>query len=1086
MLNKTFDPVAVEKNFSFEVEASLKKPNAEPFMVLLPPPNITGSLHIGHSLCYTLQDIIARYKRLRGYDVLFQPGLDHAGIVTQLLIEKQLYDRGAKKGTLTRESLLKEIWFWKEHSGGTILDQMKALGISCDYSRVRFTMDEGSKKAVIKMFIKLYEEGLLYRGQKMVNWDPVLKSAISDLEVVEKEVEGKLWYIKYMIEGSDEFITVATTRPETIFGDSGIAINPNDSRYVGMTGKQVIVPFTNRAIPIVADDHADPSKGSGAVKITPAHDFNDFDVGVRHKLSIIDIMDDDGTLNKNVPELFIGMDRFTAREKVVDLLEKKDLLVKVEQIKHTIPYGDRSGAVLEPRIKYQWFINAQKLAVPAIDAVKSGKIQFTPKHWENFYFEWLKNIRPWCISRQIWWGHRIPAWYGPDGQVFVGENFNEAEAQAQKFYGKNRVELKQDEDVLDTWFSSGMWPFITLGWPDDTQDLQRFYSNTLVVTGFDIIFFWVSRMIMFGLHTIKDVPFKNVYIHGLVRDISGKKMSKSKGNVIDPLTLCEKYGADSVRYTLTYLSSPGREIKMDEKNIQIGRNFLTKLWNVVRFAQMNGCMFNKDFEVHSVTHTFALWIISEVKDMVKKVEEALDEYRFDEAAKLIYQCIWGSFCDWYMEFIKTTLQTSDEIIELGGIDAQKEQQKLRQLLMKKDFRDVMAWAVVQFTRVLYPITPFISKRLSGELGMLEISWPDFSGYDNLNFEDAKKKVEFLKELITEIRAMKQYLHIPTSEKVQISVDRLDDDEAEFFFETAEVVSRMAGVHIVTRIERAIPIAVGSGVIRFELANSIDIKYEKAKIKEEINKLIELRVAADSRLANGEFLRRASEEVIKEHKERVADFSNRIKQLEYVYDCLDHLETCNSPQSAPLNQMQNDQMYQNGMAPDEPLNLYNEDASIRPAMQGEYAPQIQAIQGMTQTASGQFVPNQSLPGMQNGIAQNTGLPPKMPIGAPGQLPNQPISEPQNMQSQDQTQPSGPLVLTPQQEIKNPIILKTPEQKEEEPTSKPVVLKPEEPNNQPEVIKAEDLKNSEESIEPKKENIFLSSFNKLSDLIKNLKK
>lgn len=1065
MLGKTFDPVSIEKNFSFEVEASLKKPNAEPFMVLLPPPNITGSLHIGHSLCYTLQDIIARYKRLRGYDVLFQPGLDHAGIVTQLLIEKQLYDRGAKRGTLTRETLLKEIWFWKEHSGGTILDQMKALGISCDYSKVRFTMDEGSKAAVIRMFVKLYREGLLYRGQRMVNWDPMLKSAISDLEVLEKEVEGKLWHIKYMFEGADKFITVATTRPETIFGDAGIAVNPHDSRYVGMSGKKVIVPLTDRVIPIVPDDHADPAKGTGAVKITPAHDFNDFDVGMRHKLPIIDIMDDDGTLNNNVPDLFMGMDRFTAREKVLELLEKKELIVKVEKIKHMVPFGDRSGAILEPRIKYQWFIDAQKLAGPAIEAVKSEKIKFTPKHWENFYFEWLKNIRPWCISRQIWWGHRIPAWYGPDGQVFVGENFEEAVDQARKFYGKNRVELRQDDDVLDTWFSSGMWPFVTLGWPEETPDLKRFYSNSLVVTGFDIIFFWISRMIMFGIYTMGDVPFKDVYIHGLVRDMSGKKMSKSRGNVIDPLTLCQKYGADSVRYTLTYLASPGRDIKIDEKNIQIGRNFLTKLWNVVRFSQMNGCMYNKDFDAHNVSHTFALWIIHEIKVMVKKFEEALEDYRFDEAAKLVYQCVWGSFCDWYMEFIKTSLQTTDAMIELGGIDAQKEQQKLKTLLEKKDFRDVTAWSVVQFSKVLYSIAPFISKRLSGELGVLEMSWPDFSSYEDIDFKPACDNVKFLQELITEVRSMKKYLNIPPSEKVQISIDRLNEVQTQFFYECAEVISRMAGVHIVRYVERAIPIAVGSGVIRFALASRIDIKLEKAKIKEEINKLTQLRVSADARLSNGEFLKQASEEVIDEHRERVKDLSNRIKQLGYVFETLDNMKNFtaqNPPADNPQQYQGVPPQYQG--APQQPQGVPPQYQGVPPQYPQGIPPQYQEVPPQYQGAPQQ---PQGVPPQYQGV-------PQQPQGVPPQEVSAQALPPQDAPASKVTQE------VPQPEAQpEPTDLKVEKPKGENQGA----AKPEEVTDAPKTeMQAETNSEAIDVEEPKEDT---SPLGKLTELIKRLK-
>lgn len=882
MLDKIFDAKSFERNFSFDVEASTRVPNGEPFMVLLPPPNITGSLHIGHALCFTLQDIVARYKRLKGFDVLFQPGIDHAGIVTQLLVEKQLYASGVEKGTLTREKLLKEIWYWKEESGGTIINQLKKLGISCDFSRLRFTLDEKSKRAVSKMFVNLHRSGLLFRGQRMVNWDPLIGSAISDLEVIEKEVDGHLWHIKYELEYGNGYIVVATSRPETLFGDVAVAVNPKDQRYKKFVGKKVKVPLIDKPVVVIEDRYADPEKGTGAVKITPAHDFNDYEVGLRHRLPVVDIFNEKAELNDKVPEMFRGMDRFEARNKVVDLLEKKGLIVEVEDIKQTLPFGDRSGVILEPRVTYQWFVNAEKLARPAIKAVKEGKIKFIPKHWENLYFEWLENIRPWCISRQIWWGHRIPAWYGPDGQAFVAENEEEAKKQALKFYGKHEVKLIQDNDVLDTWFSSGMWPFVTLGWPEDRKEFQRFYSNMIVVTGFDIIFFWVSRMIMMSMYATKEVPFKEVYIHGLVRDKHGNKMSKSKGNVIDPLVLCNKYGADAVRYTLAYMSSPGRDLKMSDQVVETGRNFLTKLWNVVRFAQMNGCVYNKGFDPNEVTHPLNKWIIFEVKRTVEAVEEAYKNYRFDDAARFVYQGVWNSLCDWYMEFVKPILQQSSLTDEnLAGYD-------LGKTLLKKDVRDTMAWVVVQFIRVLYPIAPFISKKLCGELGAVDIVWPKVDKI-NLDFTDSIKQVGLLKEVITAVRSLKQSFHMPVNEKLNAVLEGNSVNSQIFIQNYAEIVSRMAGVTFVSSVDQGVPIVLNGAILKIGIDGKIDIEKEIEGLKKEVESYVKMRDAAIFRLNNEAFRNKASEEVIAEHNKRVEVLSDKISKSEYIIRSLESMK-----------------------------------------------------------------------------------------------------------------------------------------------------------------------------------------------------
>ncbi|MDR3187106.1 MAG: valine--tRNA ligase [Holosporaceae bacterium] len=895
MLEKKFDPKSFEQNFSFEIEASLRKPEAEPFMVLLPPPNVTGSLHIGHSLCYTLQDILVRYKRLRGYDVLFQPGLDHAGIVTQLLVEKQLYGGGMERGSLSREQLLKEIWLWKEDSGDIIVNQIKILGISCDFSRQRFTMDDGAKKAVAKMFVQLFKDGFIYRQKKMVNWDPFIGSAISDLEVVEKEVDGRSWHVKYMLVNSDDYVTVVTTRPETIFGDVAVAVNPDDHRYSHLVGKMVVVPFTNRKIPIIADKHADMEKGSGAVKITPAHDFNDFEVGERHKLDIIEIMNARGELNENVPEIFQKMDRFKAREKVVELLGKKELLVRAEDIRHTIPFGDRSGVALEPRITYQWFVDAEKLSIPAISAVKDGKIRFIPKHWENLYFEWLSKIRPWCISRQIWWGHRIPAWYGPDGQIFVEESHEEAQEKAVEFYGKNGINLTQDADVLDTWFSSGMWPFITLGWPDETDDMSRYYSKMTITTGFDIIFFWIARMIMMGIYATGNIPFRDVYVHGLVRDEKGQKMSKSKGNVLDPIDLCNKYGADAVRYTLASMASPGRNIKINDRAVEKGRNFLTKLWNAVRFAQMHGCLSNKKFDANTVNSPLAKWIIYHVKNTVTDVEQAIENYRFDEATRHIYRCVWNYLCDWYMEFIKPILQIShlgeedtsvgvDVDADAGGCSRFKDYD-LDVLLTKNDLRNTAAWAILQLVRALYPFCPFIAKKLMGEIGIVDTEWPDLSRI-NVGFDQSVKEVEFLKNVITSIRSMKQCLRIPVGEKLPVSMEMTNSDANKFMADYRDVLYRMAGVVVEETLTQSVSIVVDGAVIKIGFGEKIDAQREKERLCDERLKLVEARDEILIRLNNSEFLEKASENVIIEHKERLESVSDKIQKVDYVIQSLE--------------------------------------------------------------------------------------------------------------------------------------------------------------------------------------------------------
>ncbi|MDR1560892.1 MAG: class I tRNA ligase family protein, partial [Holosporaceae bacterium] len=640
------------------------------------------------------------------------------------------------------------------------------------------------------------------------------------------------------------------------------------------------------------DRYADITKGTGAVKITPAHDFNDFDVGQRHRLPIIDVMDAKGALNENVPEIFQKMDRFEARKKVAELLRKKKLLVKVENVKQMIPFGDRSGAVLEPKLTYQWFVNTEKLAEPAIRAVKDGKLHFVPKRWENLYFEWLNNIRPWCVSRQIWWGHRIPAWYGPDGQIFVEKTQEEAAAKATEYYGKNHIELIQDEDVLDTWFSSAMWPFVTLDWPEKTPDFKRFYSKMIIVTGFDIIFFWIARMVMMGIYATGEIPFGDVYIHGLVRDEKGRKMSKSKGNVIDPISLCQKYGADAVRYTLASLASPGRDLKMNDRLVETGRNFLTKMWNAVRFAQMNSCVYNRHFKISDVKSPIVKWMIYQTINMVNNVENSIENYRFDDATRYIYQCVWSSFCDWYMEFIKPILQKTssnckqniDSISDKDEI--LKNNYDLNLTLLKKDIRDTTAWAILQFVRVLYPITPFISKKLSGEFGILDAEWPDFSCI-NIDFEPAVKEIEFLKNVITSIRSTKQYLRIPLTDKMNIRIETSDLNVKRMFTsDYSEILYQMAGVRINDISGQTIPVIIDNAIIHVEFEGKIDVNTEKRRLQHEIAGLTKMRNNTLNRLVNNDFLCKASEDIIEEHKRRVDHINDQIQKINYVLQSLD--------------------------------------------------------------------------------------------------------------------------------------------------------------------------------------------------------
>ncbi len=873
MLDKTYDPQGLETKWYMHWEQSGafdsgKRPDAEPFSIVLPPPNVTGSLHIGHALDHTLQDILIRFERLRGKDVLWQPGTDHAGIATQMVVERQMDAEGLKRRDIGREKFLERVWTWKEQSGGTITSQMRRLGASCDWKRERFTMDAGFSKAVLKVFVELHRQGLIYRDKRLVNWDPKFKTAISDLEVEQREIDGHFWHLRYPVEGEDgRFIIVATTRPETMLGDTAVAVHPDDERYQDIIGKHVILPLTGRRIPIVADEHADPEQGSGAVKITPAHDFNDFEVGKRHNLPMINIMDDEARLNDEVPEAYRGLDRYEARKKIIADLDALGLLEKIEPRRHVAPYGDRSNVVIEPWLTDQWYVDAPTLAKDALAAVEDGRTKFVPKNWDRTYYEWMRNIQPWCVSRQLWWGHRIPAWYAPDGSVFVAESLEDAQKQA----GPG-VALTQDEDVLDTWFSSALWPFGTLGWPDQTEALARYYPTSVLVTSFDIIFFWVARMMMDGLHFMNEVPFKTVYIHALVRDEHGQKMSKSKGNVIDPLDFADKYGADAVRFTLASLESQGRDIKLAEKRVEGNRNFATKLWNAGRFLEMNECQNAGGFDPVDAKLTLNRWIISELARTAADVTQSLDSatLRFDNAAKAIYEFTWGTFCDWYVELVKPILSGSDEA-------AKAETQK------------TAAWVYDRILTLLHPFMPFITEELwhatakNRESDLILASWPDnLSHYIN---DAASQEIAWLIKVITEIRSVRAEMNVPAAAKVKLEVQGASPATQSRLESYDGLLKRLARLESLqataTPPSGAVQTVVDEATYYLPLAGVIDVAQERARLEKAIEKLMAEIKSIDGRLSNPGYLAKAPEAVVAENRARRDEAAETVAKHEHA-------------------------------------------------------------------------------------------------------------------------------------------------------------------------------------------------------------
>ncbi|HBS24685.1 MULTISPECIES: valine--tRNA ligase [Thalassospira] len=882
MLEKTYSPADVEGRLYDKWEksgafAADPASGANPYVIMMPPPNVTGSLHMGHALTFTLQDILVRYNRMSGKDTLWQPGTDHAGIATQMVVERQLGEQNVTRHDLGREKFIEKVWEWKEKSGGTITNQLRRLGASPDWPRERFTMDDGLSAAVRKVFVTLHKQGLIYRDKRLVNWDPKLLTAISDLEVVQKEVKGHYWHFKYPIEGKEgEFITVATTRPETMLGDTGVAVHPDDERYKDLIGQYCILPIVGRRIKIVADEYADPEKGSGAVKITPAHDFNDFEVGKRNDLEKINIMDDHARINDDAPEEYRGLDRFKARELIVAKMEELGLLEKIEDTVHMVPYGDRSNVVIEPYLTDQWFVNAEVLAKPATEAVEDGRIKFVPKNWENTYFEWMRNIQPWCISRQLWWGHRIPAWFGPDGEIFVEETEEEALAAAKAHFGKD-VELTQETDVLDTWFSSALWPFSTLGWPDKTPELDKYYPGDVLVTGFDIIFFWVARMIMMGMHFMDGkVPFKDVYIHALVRDEHGQKMSKSKGNVIDPLELIDEYGCDALRLTLTALAAQGRDIKLAASRVEGYRNFATKLWNAARFAEMNECKPVDGFNPANVSSTLARWIVGKTAEAAKTVSSGIESYRFNDAANGAYQFVWGTFCDWYLELAKPVLMGQDE-------DA------------KAEIRAVTAWVLDQILLILHPIMPYITEELWEKSAdnratlLMSQAYPKFD--DALIDRAAEDEIDLAIRLIGNIRGVRSEMNVPPAAEVPIYlVDASDAMKAAVSAQEAQV-KRLARVAVVEFKGQGDVEAIAKGAIQtvvdgvtvfVSVADFIDVVAEKSRLEKEIDGKTKYIKGQEGKLSNESFVSRAPEHIVATEKAKLEEARDTLAKLQEAH------------------------------------------------------------------------------------------------------------------------------------------------------------------------------------------------------------
>jgi len=869
-LSKTFDPAAIEARWYTHWETNGRfrpdRPGADPFTIVIPPPNVTGSLHIGHALDNTLQDILVRHARLKGQDALWVVGTDHAGIATQMVVERNLASQGVKRSDIGREAFVEHVWEWKAQSGGTITRQLRRLGASCDWTNERFTMDPGFEKAVVTVFVDLHKRGLLYRDKRLVNWDPHFRTAISDLEVETKEIQGKFWHLSYPLEDGSGTISVATTRPETMLADMAVAVNPTDARYTALIGRNVRLPITGRLIPIVADEHADPELGSGAVKITPGHDFNDFEVGIRAGIkasAMLNMFDADArvvqTADGLVPAELLGLDRWEARKAVVARLEAEGVLEKVEDRVIQTPYGDRSGVVIEPWLTDQWYVDAGKLAVPAIAAVRSGAIEVVPKSWEKTYFNWMENIQPWCVSRQLWWGHQIPAWYDEDGNPYIAED--EAAAQAQA----GNKPLTRDGDVLDTWFSSALWPFGTLGWPDADPKAVGRYPNDILISGFDILFFWDARMIMQGLEFMGEVPFRRLYLHGLVRDATGAKMSKSKGNTVDPLGLIDRFGADALRFTLAAMESQGRDIKLDEKRVEGYRNFATKLWNAARFCQSNGIGASSTLEPPSADLPVNRWIIAETVKTIQAMDLALADLRFDETANTIYHFVWDQFCDWYLELIKPVL---------AGEGAEG-----------AETRAVAGWVLDQILVLLHPLMPFITEELWHALGdrpydLILAKWPmaDARAIDPA----ASGEIDWLIRLVSQIRGVRSELNVPPGAKIAAHVRDLSGETRARLARQQGALARLARIDRVSEepapVGGAAQVLVDEATYVLPLAGVIDLDAERARLTKAKAAAEKERDGLRGRLGNAAFVEKAKPEAVEKARADLADKTAEAERL----------------------------------------------------------------------------------------------------------------------------------------------------------------------------------------------------------------
>lgn len=925
MIDKTYQPSEVEGRIyeAWQAAGAFRagdpaRAKAEPYSIVIPPPNVTGSLHMGHALNNTLQDVLCRFERMRGRDVLWQPGTDHAGIATQMVVERQLAERQLPgRREMGREAFLKRVWEWKAESGGTIVNQLKRLGASCDWSRERFTMDEGLSKAVLKVFVALYRDGLIYKDKRLVNWDPKLLTAISDLEVIPVETKGNMWHFRYpLADDPSQYICIATTRPETMLGDGAVAVHPDDERYKKWVGKLVRLPLAERLIPVIADEYPDPEKGSGAVKITAAHDFNDFEVWTRHRDKdyfkqqlnggLINLFTPEAKMNENCPPQYRGLDRYEARKRIIADLEELGLVDKIEKITNAIPHGDRSNVVIEPYLTEQWYVNAKKMAEPAIAAVRSGKTKFVPKNWEATYFNWMENIQPWCISRQLWWGHQIPAWYGPylngesisyevgsggQNKPFVATSEKEACDEASKFYKKpieileswsdltrpdviasmkddnQVVYLWRDEDVLDTWFSSALWPFSTLGWPEATAEVKRFYPTSVLVTGFDIIFFWVARMMMMGLHFQKEVPFHDVYIHRLVRDEKGAKMSKSKGNVVDPLGIIDEYGADALRFTLARNVAPGHDIRLGPQDVENNRNFATKLWNAARFVEFNGAARVEGFDPKSAKEALNRWIAHEAAKASAEITQAIEDYKFSEAAGAAYRFVWNVYCDWYVELSKPLLTGPD-----GAA--------------KNETRAMAAWALDEILKLLHPFMPFITEELwavTAEQGpkraqLLALSeWPKLEG---LADDKAEAEIGWVIDLITAVRSIRAEMNISVNIPVVLAGASAETQaRAQRWAEFIKRLARVSEISSATAAPKgSVQLVVRGEVAALPLIGVIDLDAERARLTKEMQKAESDIARVDAKLNNEKFVANAPEEIVDEEKEKRAEAEGRKEKI----------------------------------------------------------------------------------------------------------------------------------------------------------------------------------------------------------------